>query len=750
MSLLTFPTRLRRAPAVIHRDRLRRAAIAGVEALEDRQLMTAAPSYMPLTEQGVLVPTAQTVDLTATNWSNTNVGTLAPMENTLVAGSLPAFTPTGGGTTTYEDRFTVTLAAGETVDASINVQYNYSRLGMFLPTTANHASTVQVLGPNGSQIAYNAGNGPTGYTSGTLSNQAEVVFRAPTAGVYEIHVTSPVAESPEFNQNATGMTYTAAFRSISLDPTPDSQLDPNHNPADAAKLDFSGGGMYAWLSNSNELSARGTLASATNPTSDLTISGPTGRGFQINGNWTEVVASDGSVTYTASGKMSLETGVGAVPLSFPNGTSLIVTTAANGNNGAFGLVTTANVGLMGFSMDNIFKPLNNLGMSLNDSGISAPQISWGIGLGKAVSALTGAPTNYAVPYLYFAADTNVSAGFGNSSVSISKGALGAGLNVVVDPADPMIYLDIKDPNNGINDFAVAGSLNDLIPFYPTNSVGEDGASFFGDVYLTSDLDLSAMTDEEIPLEVIGGIVLNLDPNHQGISNAFKSIGSDIGNAFSSKATGAGWTKMLNDMGKIQFGVNGQVNISVSKGPFGLTEELGSASVVWNGLTDTIWFGGVYDGFTGVLGNMLSSDETYISGHVDLANGDFDFKLEGEYDFLGKQFADATFEVDNTGMDIDLDLGYDTGKLTAGSAWAEASFNIDLNIEIDWNGWVTVSGGADFDASAGIGSTSVSVDVGFTFSERFNIDALAVSLWDDFKNDVVDSIDNKVKSYFDLS
>lgn len=194
------------------------------------------------------------------------------------------------------------------------------------------------------------------------------------------------------------MIFQGEFRPIALSSTTDSQLDPNHNAADAAALSYTGG-LYVFLDPTGHY---------------LSLAGPTGRGFRMMGNWRPSADIGGAVSNTATGKVTVMSSEGQVPLWLPPGGSFVVSTTGN-SSGLYGQVNTTGETAFNVNLDAFNGSLQKLGLS--ESNLTTPGSSWGIGLGADVgtafsNAGTGlaAPVNTAVPYIYYA---------GNGTTSLS-------------------------------------------------------------------------------------------------------------------------------------------------------------------------------------------------------------------------------------------------------------------------------------------------------------------------------------------
>jgi hypothetical protein len=769
MSLLNFQrdahrTHDLRAPE--SRDRRRNRTRLGVESLEGRSLLSTMTSMSasaliggvpigplsrgPITDpQGASVPLAYAYyGDSPTTSTSIEPNELAPMEDTRIDGTLPASNNTG--------KFTAYLQAGQTIEASADLEYDYGfTANVILYQTDNHSATISVkadpvnnaLGTN-NVLASDTILNSSQANDGPVSSEASFVYTAPINGWYDFSVSSPVAEPSLSGCTSEGIAYAATLRPIGLDHTPDTSLDPNHVAADASKLDFTGGSLDAWFSS--------TQSVANNPTSGLpstdgttatsgylTFSGPTGRGFQILSNWSERQGSNGSETYTSSGTITLESALGAIALPMASGTSLAVTTSDLDGNGVFGQVTSTKVSIVGLPISEFTDQLNS-DFNFNISGLSSDlgSASWGIALGGTVATQTGAPTNPAVPYLYFAANAPVGVSYGGFTASASSG--GAGLNVAIDPADPMIYLDIKGLP-AVSDLGFAGSLNDLMPYLPEYTPNSWTGQFYGDVYFRGTLDLGDLTDEAVPVSLSGDMTLNLDPHHQGLGTSAKQDASDFANAVESPNSTTIAT-LGEDLASISIGIDGTASLGIDKGILDFSIPLGGASLIWDGQTETAYLHSTANSLANGLPGLLNvTDSVTIDASYDVQSKAFELELASDFQVLGTTMA-GSVEVDNSGVTFEASLSFDTGWMGTSylATGAEATGSVDVTIAFATDGDVTFGLSSSLGVSYEVFGGSHSWTDQFSFSETVDVAALGTSLWDDIKgaikNDVFDKLD----------
>jgi hypothetical protein len=283
------------------------------------------------------------------------------------------------------------------------------------------------------------------------------------------------------------------------------------------------GSMYAWLSGNT-----------------LNITGPTGYGFGITGNWTETTTTSGGLvaaTYTATGALQLQTASGSLVLNIDSGQVGTLGTAAQINGQVFGVVSSLNLpvttstaplvtwlsGKLGFDLS----PLDaNVPFDLKLGGVA------GIGLGSsAVLHDTQAPVNNAVPYLYFTINP-LSTTFTNV------------LSFVYDPADPAMFVEAGLPGIplGFGTFNGFGySQQGLIPYTPVNAPSQyTGSVASGNLFIQGSINTTALT--MVPSKVAGNITFNFDPNNTGSSFGGANVSAaEIAGIFALLGTGEATT-----------------------------------------------------------------------------------------------------------------------------------------------------------------------------------------------------------------
>ena len=583
---------------------------------------------------------------------------LAPMQNTVVNGSFDQWQY-------WNEEVQANLTAGQLYVVTEDVQ-----AGNFLGQTSNNTpSGLFVDAADGTRVAYSDTFSSPRIDPQTVlwTNDNTVIFRAPTTELYNFGVGHIAYGSPYDS-------YTLSIRPITLD---NSSLAPDQNPADAAKLSFTGGGLYAFLDPTNTV---------------LTLDGPTGRGFQITGQFQETVSPTSiptvtTATITSTGNsITLDSGLGPITIPLAPGTNFTVTTLPNGYNGLFGEVNSAGIQFPGESIiQSIITPVTSqVGLNLSGLGVNAetPGIEFGIALGDDPAVMANdAPVNPAVPYLYL----NVNTGFSTSFGKIEAGAMAKGASVDIDPADPSIFVDIKGlPGLGNVNFGL--SEHGYIAFTPQQTPNNWGQhSLYGDVYYGGTLDIAELTENEVPIFLSGEAVINFDTN----AGAWTSgVAQKIQDLFNGNAT-------LSELETEAYGFNGTAGLSLDGG--GIAEvsvTLDAASLIINGPTQSIYFrGGTVNPLEGTPVAFLDQNANgaaqgfTVDGYLNL-NGQFDATLYGNFD-LDQIGLSGSIEISSYGL------------------FANGSFN---------NGFLqgTVSGSVYWDGEFYLGgsvSVGVSADIG---------------------------------------
>lgn len=644
----------------------------GFEKLESRRMLSTIPIYKTYNEfdnggDWVGEPTF------------TQVGgaiqlNVAPMQQTYVNGTSPA-SDTG-------DVFKLALGAGQLVSIQLQPSLTVTS-GMKLVLANANGQTVAT----GAKLTINP-------DTGFPFNTPALTYRAPSAGTYYVGV---------FNLPgpATGdQPYTMIVRPIGL-----SAVTP-----DNAGLSFADGTMYAFLSGSR-----------------LDISGPTGYGFEMTGNWTKTTTQLGGgmskLTFTANAGINLVTPLGNLPVPLPKGTSLILTTKSNGWNGAFGEIDKVKF-VTGLAWLDRIVQFNNrqfgIAAMLPDGSASLDVLQGtevGLALGSTISASIdiNARVNPAIPYLYFVSSNGVSASFGNISVSAAQ----TRLSLIVDPADPSLYVGVNIPVGPVPGFSVAGSLKGLVPFKPDLTPSQYDATqvLRGHLFFQGEVNIPTPVPG-LAVNVGGAVLLNLDVNHDGqllaylIANPTNSVSNLVALGTLQPILAPNSPQAAD----LAFGVNGKAGISLTAyGALTATFNLTKATIISTGtaspqlyfrgqITDNLLTGTflekyasfvkpnqtiIFDGYS-TAGTFIGSYEAnysfygFNSGSKVTVNGtnlnvpgseQLSATLTNSLDFLGNSIAMLTGQVDTAGT---FQLDGTANATLAGFTFAAANLHVDKN------------------------------------------------------------------------
>lgn len=505
------------------------------------------------------------------------VSALSQMMETKVTGKL-----SGGGDV---DVFKVSLRAGD----MLTVDTVFATIGT---TTKGEVALLNNAGPlaNVNQ-------------SGTMRE-----FRADKSGDYFVQL----ARGDKLNSSPLG--YTLHLRSIGL-------ADGSLNPT---LLNQSGGSLYAFLT--------GDTASTVK---NLNITGPVGHGFSVSGNWTETHSNAGanlvSATYTASGTVHLQTPLGHLDMTIPAGASFSLTTKPQPFGEAFGEIDSLNwsATINTAGLASAFGLTGAMAIDLSalppTLTLSMRQGNWaGVNLGASpILQNTGAPLNAAVPYLY-----------------LTTGRAGLA-NIILDPADPFLYVGSPKGGSYIPVTAVGASLHGLIPFTAWATPSQYSGNVRGQLFVQGHFDTTALT--KVPSQIDGTVTLNLDPKHTG--NLFGglsgvSAGQLIDYLKNPATATSKFDKTLDQMfHNVSIGINAELTVSpFAKIPDNIKQEFASwasfvspslvdqvfkslssksfhvahASLIYDGTTQSAFFhGGSINPFAGtplaVLGSLSSLD-----------------------------------------------------------------------------------------------------------------------------------------------
>lgn len=496
----------------------------GLEALETREV--------PSISGGLRLPVLTAPDYAGGTPDTARAVALPVMRGQAVSDHLP--------TASDVDLYKVQLNRGDFLAADVD------RTG---GTALN--STLAVLNAAGTQVAWaRYGTEPE---SNAFAMDPALGYYAPAAGTYYVKVT-------------TGSTDYSLGRSYNLNLERVGVEDTNVLPLRLKQ----GGAGHAWLNASGDT---------------LNVTGPTGYGFSLRGNWAKARGGD-AVTYTATGTLYLRStyltgSVGEIAVQVARGETFRVTTRAPGWD-QLGEIASVG-GHLGLSVEPYAAGIEQaLGVDLSDVAVGA---KWTIKTGAQVKAeYQGYVQNDiaqvldGVPYLVYGDAGSLKLNFGQVSLTTTDQSE---LVMIADPADPMLYVGYKD-------YAFAGSLNGRIPFNtavtpPAESSGPysvllPNLGYYGHVYAAGEFPLAG-----VPMSVHGDVTVDLDADGDG---QFLGGAGNADQLFRGDLTAV--EAVLRD---VNVGVNGGVSLGYTVAGRSLTVPLGGASVFYSGPHQGVWFKG---------------------------------------------------------------------------------------------------------------------------------------------------------------
>jgi hypothetical protein len=378
---------------------------------------------------------------------------------------------------------------------------------------------------------------------------------------------------------------------------------------------------------------------------NLSVSGPTGHGFMLQGNWKKQVTGSGAdavATYSVTGKVVMRTLAGKVSMHVPRPMSLSITTQPNVFARQFGEVASidwnADLGIA-----KIAKSFNRgFGLKMGGLSVMPPQRAWGLKLGSdPLLQNTSLPVNPAVPYLYLIDNKSLDISFGGMSASPSQGYSAA---FIVDPADSLF---ISAKANGLAEFAVGLSHDGLIPFTANTTPAGYTGEVYGHVFSKAGLDISAI-NPAVPLSVNGDITIDLDANDDGktFGGLNRNTSELLAGGFSAKSLGKDVDRVFSD---VDIAVNGEVEVGYEKAGFGLSVPVGEASVIYAGTRGALFArGGSVNPFQDTPLEVFGSrNRIDINAYVN-RSGTFKINANGTYQPLFYRI-DGDITLDNNGV-----------------------------------------------------------------------------------------------------
>ena len=403
------------------------------------------------------------------------------------------------------------------------------------------------------------------------------------------------------------------------------------------------------------------------------LTGPTGIGFELNGEWTVTSAGNGGETFSGS-NVQMETVVGPIPLG-----NVTLNAGADARD-IFGTgpLESASGGIFHATNWLFNNPVINLfneatGLEFNSNIIEDEDFNFGLKLGSDLRADDlknfDAPLNPAVPYFFatFNPEPNqVSLG----DVSISPtGSQHAQFALAIDPTDPFFWISGEINGKG---GSIGWSSRGRIPFEPAKRPTAIPAtvSVYGNVYGSVKFPFKKVFEFE------GNAVLDLDRD-VGPGRSSGSIGQSLQrDRFIDLFTGdsADWEDVVDIVTHTEIGINGTVtfNPEIKKTDLTLSIPIAEGTAMFVG-GDTVAFrGGSPDTPFGddasilneILGSLARVD---VDGSFDFASGDFDLDVSSNSGGLKiGPFETASnsldFSISNAGVDLAATIDTPVGSL----------------------------------------------------------------------------------------
>lgn len=413
----------------------------------------------------------------------------------------------------------------------------------------------------------------------------------------------------------------------------------------------------------------------------VAVTGPSGYGFELTGQWNLTAESDGGETFTGT-NVAMQTAAGAVPLG---SVTLHAGPDARQISG-HGPLESASGGI--FSATNLLlnnpvvNEINNLtGFDFNSNLIEDQDFNFGLKLGSDLKANDlknfNAPLNPAVPYLF--------ATFNPEPDQVSLGGLRvappsqhAQFAFVMDPADPFFWINGEVSGAG---GSIGWSSHGLIPFEATKQPTRVSSSdqLYGNIYGGVKFPFKKVFDLD------GEVVIDYDrdygPGSFGGSPGQTLQAQRFVDLFSGNS--ADWQDVVDIVTHTEIGLNGAVtfNPEIAKTDLTLSIPIAEGTLMFVNGTTVAFRGGSPDNPFGdsgsILNNVLGSlAKIDVDGHLNFANGDFRIAATassggikiGPFDAASNSLA---FQISNQGVDFATTISTPVGSL---------SFDADITFE----------------------------------------------------------------------
>ena len=415
----------------------------------------------------------------------------------------------------------------------------------------------------------------------------------------------------------------------------------------------------------------------------LSLTGPTGYGFSLIGNWNKnstVLKKSGLVetTYTMpEGTMiTLRSVLGDIPMGAIS-TPITFRTKPSRWGAVVGEVDGSAIPIdVGVPFGSLTGEINNtFGAYYEIMGVPR---NWEVRLGESIANTTAfnAVLN-GVPYLYFNRHAVADAGFG--IVDVTRWS--TEILMVVNPVDPSFGVRIDARTlGGQNPPYWHFSTRGFVPFKPNQVPEAPGAigltHFYGHVYANWQVE---MIPDMTALD--GSAIVDLDANDDGTIEIDRSHVSELYAGHISPAS-----PLLRD---VNIGFNGRLTFHVPGSTLDL--KLPKTSIVYNGEQEGMWIRSSLAGVSPWEGTLLDQLETkqedILEGQA-FANGHFFLKLTSHLDLPAGGELHLEFTQADTGLSAEVTGSVKwTGSVGIGgvNASCEAKGTASGTLALEWGG-----------------------------------------------------------------
>jgi hypothetical protein len=428
----------------------------------------------------------------------------------------------------------------------------------------------------------------------------------------------------------------------------------------------------------------------------LSLTGPSGYGFSLIGNWNrsstprpKSTLVDTTYTMPEGTMITLRSVLGDIPMGAIS-TPITFRTKPSRWGAVVGEVDGSAIPIdVGVPFGSLTGEINNtFGAYYEIMGVPR---NWEVRLGESIADATAFNAVLkGAPYLYFNRHATVDAGFG--LVDVTRWS--TEILMVINPVDPSFGVRIDARTfGGQNPPYWHFSTRGFVPFTPNQVPEAPGAigltHFYGHVYANWQIQ---MIPEITTLD--GSAIVDLDANDDGTIEIDKSHVSDLYAGHISPAS-----PLLRD---VNIGFNGNLTFHVPGSTFDL--KLPKTSIVYNGEQEGMWIRSSLAGVSPWSGTLLDQLETkqedVLEGQA-FANGHFFLRLTSHLDLPAGGELHMAFTQEDTGMSADVTGTVKwTGSVGIGgvsaSCTATASANGALAIgwgagSLDYSGSLHVSG-----------------------------------------------------------